>query len=226
MAELLVVRVRLRHRRLVLPPGDDGPDDRRHRALARAGADVRVARARPFARHRGDGRGLRGDAHRPRRAVGAGRTPGPRAGARGALLHRHGVHRPGRVGGARRRRPLRRRGGGGVRRPDRLRAARPLLGRAQGAHAVEPVPHRRALRAAGHHHPGRGHHRHRRRAQRAGARRGGVERRRRPAGLRRRRADAGLLVDVLLRAVGRAGRPPPSAWVHVRAVSCSGTATW
>ena len=66
VAGLLVVRLGLRHRRLGLPAGDDGPDGRRDRALARPAADVRVARPRRHARQPGDGRGLRDHARRAR----------------------------------------------------------------------------------------------------------------------------------------------------------------
>ena len=57
----------------------------------------------------------------------------------------------------------------------RARARGPFIAERKGRHAVEPAPHRRALRAAGDHHAGRGDHRHGRRTQRARPRRGRLD---------------------------------------------------
>ena len=94
VAELLVVRVGLRHRRLAVPPGDDGPDDRGRHPLARPAADVRVDRSRRHARQPRGGRRLRDHAHGARVPVVAGVPARSRAPADRALLHAPGRASP------------------------------------------------------------------------------------------------------------------------------------
>ena len=101
VAGLLVVRVGLRHRRLGLPAGDDGPDDRRDRPLARPAAGVRVDRPRRRAGHRRGGRGLRDHARGARIPVVGGLAPRSRAGAGRAQVHRLRGRRADRLGRAR-----------------------------------------------------------------------------------------------------------------------------
>ena len=101
VAELLVVRVGLRHRRLGLPPGDDGADGRGHRAVARTAADVRIDRSRRHARQPRDGGGLRDHARGAGLPVVAGLAPRSRAGAGGPLVHGDDRRGPGRLGHAR-----------------------------------------------------------------------------------------------------------------------------
>jgi hypothetical protein len=219
VAELLVVRVGVRHRRLGVPPRHDGADGRRHRAVARPAADVRVDRPRRHARQRRHGRRLRGDARGPAGPVVAGRPAGRGPGAHGARVHGDGRRRTGRLARARRAPAADRDDVRAVRDPARDRDGRSEGRREQGADALASAPHRRALRAPGDHHARRGDHRHRRGAERARARRGRLDGRRRAAHRRRGRPHVRLLVDVLLGAVGRAAGAPP----RVASRSATGT---
>ena len=100
VAELLVVRVGLRHRRLAVPARDDGADGRRDRAHARAAADVRVDRPRRHARQRRDGRRLRRHARAAAVPVVAGVAARSAQRARRAHLHGDDRRRAGRLGRA------------------------------------------------------------------------------------------------------------------------------
>ena len=133
VAELLVVRLRLRHRRLGLPPRDDRADGRRDRARARAAADVRVARPRRDARQPRDGGRLRRHARAAAVPLVAGLAPRPAAAAHRAHLHASRRRRAGRLGRAGDRRAPGRADAGGARAPRRARDGRPARRGAQGA---------------------------------------------------------------------------------------------
>ena len=222
VAELLVVRVGLRHRRLAVPPGDDGADGRRRHPLARPAADVRVDRPRRHARQPRGGRRLRGHAHGARVPVVAGVAARSRATADRALLHAPGRASP-RSAGWRSPSPDLPVG------HDVRRAAR------SWSRSSSPARSSPSARARTPWHP---HHI----AERYGLLviitlgeviigtvaalnalvhgEAGWTRRRRAARPRRRRADVRLLVDVLRGALGRAARPPTAS---ARSSSATGT---
>ena len=220
VGELLVVRVGLRHRRLGLPPGDDGADGRRDRALARPAADVRVDRPRRHARQRRDGRRATSScASRWSSCGGRSRatTRDARARARAPTWPRSASRRsagsllaivdlPGRARRSPCCSPL----------LVAFEIAGPFVAERKAQTPWHAAPHRRALRPAGDHHARRGDHRHGRRAQRASstARRAGPSTPR--CCPRRRRPHVRLLVDVLRGPLGRAARPPPRARLHLR----------
>ena len=99
--QLLLVRVGLRHRRLGVPPRDDGADGRRDRPRARPPAGVRVDRPRRGAGQRRHGRRLRRHARADGVPVGAGgaRRPAPAPG--GVRVHLDDLGRAGVLGRAR-----------------------------------------------------------------------------------------------------------------------------
>ena len=117
VAELLVVRLGLRHRRLGLPPGHDGADGRRDRAVPRAAADVRLDRRGRHARQPRDGGGLRDHARGAGVPVVAGLASRQRAPAHRPVVHDDGRPRAGRLGRAGDHRALGRRRVRRVRRP-------------------------------------------------------------------------------------------------------------
>ncbi len=202
--QLHLVRVGLRHRRLGLPPADDGPDGGRGHPGPGPAGGLRVGGRGQRAAQRRDGRRLRGDARADARLLGARGAAGPVPPAVRPGVHGHDPGEPGPVvppGGPRppdpdllrgRRRPAADRAGG----PGDRRV--PLRG-----HPVAPAPHRRALRPADDHHPGRGADRHGRGDVGLRERpRGRVDRRRRRRAGRRHRADLRDVVVVLRDAVG------------------------
>jgi hypothetical protein len=205
VGQLLLVRIGLRHGRLVLPRDRDGADGRRADPRARAPRAVRLPRPGHRFRQRRDGGRVHRHARRCDRGLAARRptVTGPQTDrARLRAIRRSGAGRLGRHPAASRdlgRFPAHRRDG-------RAGVRRSVPRGAQRAEPVARAAHRGTLRAADDHRPRRGRARHdRRRLSRCAARR--VERRGGADRGRGNRTHLRPVVDLLHRALRHRAAP-------------------